>query len=294
MTGFMLKGPGGKSVELTHRTVAGRNPDCDIVLVEGHPSRRHAQIIARDGGAWLEDLGSANGTFVNDHKIKAPVQLSHGDRIRFDAEVWEFTAPAMLAATVVRSPAALAETVIAKSVQMPKAPGSWADPELKDGQGTKLFAPKDLQNMLQGPGSGALETIDAPHLRVVSGRLAGATLKLKANLATNVWDIGSDPGKDIVLPDDGVSGFHAKIVNEASRWKLIDQMSANGTFVNGAKSNISYLASGDRVRFGPIDCVFQLPARANQPATARNKRAWIIAAIAFVLTAAVLAIVLNG
>jgi pSer/pThr/pTyr-binding forkhead associated (FHA) protein len=97
-----------------------------------------------------------------------------------------------------------------------------------------------------------------------------------------------------MIPDAGVSGFHAKIVNEASRWKLIDQMSANGTFVNGAKSNISYLAAGDRIRFGPIDCVFQLPANASQPAARGNKRAWIIAAIAFALTAAVLAILLKG
>lgn len=296
MTGFMLTGPGGKSVELAERVILGRNPDCDIVLTEGHPSRRHAQITTRDGAAWLEDLGSANGTFVNERPLKAPVQLRNGDRIRFDAEAWEFAVPveAALGATVVRaSPvAADQQTIVAKSAQgPPAAPRSWADPDLKEGQGTKLFAPQDLSNMLPQGAVGAL-TIDAPQLRIMSGKLAGTTLKLQASQATNIWDVGCDPGKDITIPDDGVSGFHAKIVNEGNRWKLIDQMSANGTFVNGAKSNISYLASGDRIRFGPIDCVFQLPATVEPPATSSNARPWIVASIAFVVTAAVLAIVL--
>ena len=299
-TGFLLKGPAGKSLEVADRIVAGRNPDCDIVLVEGHPSRRHAQITVKDGAAWLEDLGSANGTFVNDRQITAPVQLRAGDRLRFDAEQWEFAvnAPAALdSATVLRAvPPVDNRTVIAKPVSPPtpaKAPGSWADPDLKDGQGTKLFDPKDLQKMLQAgaPGQGAAAAaLDAPYLSVKSGRLAGQNLKLKPSQSTNVWDIGSDPGKDIVIGDDGVSGFHAKIVNDGSRWKLVDQMSANGTFVNGAKSNISYLASGDRIRFGPIDCVFQLPAGSTPPRPGKRPP-WVMAAVSFVVTAVALAAV---
>ena len=287
-TGFLLKGPAGKSLEVTERIVAGRNPDCDIVLVDGHPSRRHAQLTTRDGGVWIEDLGSANGTFVNDRRISAPVKLRSGDRIRFDAEQWEFVAPPATGDT-----GATVRRVAAEKPKAGKAPGSWADPDLKDSQGTKLFDRKDLQNMLQaGGGTGEpVPVVDGIYLSVKSGRLAGQHLKLEAGPAINVWDIGSDPGKDIVIPDDGISGFHAKIINEGHRWKLIDQMSANGTFVNGAKSNISYLASGDRIRFGPIDCVFRLPVGANKPARA-GRRAWIIATVAFVATAAVFAIAL--
>jgi pSer/pThr/pTyr-binding forkhead associated (FHA) protein len=299
-TGFLLKGPGGKSLEVVDRIVAGRNPDCDIVLVEGHPSRRHAQITVKDGAAWLEDLGSANGTFVNDQQITAPVQLRAGDRLRFDAEQWEFTVstPAVLdSATVLRAvPPVDNRTVIAKPAKPAtpaKAPGAWADPDLKDGQGTKLFDPKELQKMLQAgtPAQAATATaLDAPYLIVKSGRLAGQNLKLKPSQSTNVWDIGSDPGKDIVISDDGVSGFHAKIVNDGNRWKLIDQMSANGTFVNGAKSNISYLASGDRIRFGPIDCVFHLPAGSTHVRRG-NRSPWMIGAVSFLVTGAALAAV---
>ena len=44
---------------------------------------------------WVKDLGSANGTFVNDTQIKDRYALNAGDRIRFDAEeyVLESSAP---------------------------------------------------------------------------------------------------------------------------------------------------------------------------------------------------------
>jgi pSer/pThr/pTyr-binding forkhead associated (FHA) protein len=294
-TRFILKGPAGKSLEITDKIVAGRSPECDLVLLQGHPSRRHAQLTIQADGVWLEDLGSANGTFVNDQRVAAPVQLRAGDRVRFDAEQWEFgvvAPPELEAATVLRSaPSAAHETVIANSGNTPRAPGSWADPDARDGQGTKLFDPQDLQKMLQASAAGGpVGDVDAPYLSVQAGRHAGHNLKLKTSAVTNIWDIGSDPDRDIVIDDDGVSAFHAKIVNEGARWKLIDQMSANGTFVNGHKSNISFLASGDRIRLGPIECVFQLPAAAaNQRPTAAKRPAWAIAVASFVGTAALLA-----
>ena len=293
-TRFMLKGTSGKSVELTDQIVAGRNPDCDIVLVEGHPSRRHAQLTLKNGSVWIEDLGSANGTFVNDRQITALTELRTGDQIRFDTERWELTVttPALEAKTVVRGASgANHQTVVPKTPKSAKAPGSWADPDLKDGQGTKLFDPKDLQKMLQegAPVHAAPAGIDAPYLSVKSGRLKGENLKLEPKQSTNVWSIGSDPDKDIAIVDDGVSGFHATIKNEGARWKLTDQMSANGTFVNGAKISVHFLSSGDQIRFGPTDCVFQLPA--GFKTSGRSKRpAWVIAAAAFVVTASALAL----
>ncbi|NJN50908.1 MAG: FHA domain-containing protein [Gammaproteobacteria bacterium] len=114
---------------------------------------------------------------------------------------------------------------------------------------------------------------------------------MKPGRETNVWEIGSDAVRDIVIDDAGVSAFHSKIVNEGSRWKIIDQMSANGTYVNGAKSNISYLKHGDRVRIGPVECTFQLPTTAaarESSATGSARPRWLMAVIAFAITVAVL------
>jgi pSer/pThr/pTyr-binding forkhead associated (FHA) protein len=295
-TRYILKGPSGKSLEITDTIVAGRNPDSDLVLVEGHPSRRHAQLTNRDGHVWLEDLGSANGTYVNDQAITTSVQLKSGDRIRFDEELWELTVVTPPsdsdAATVLREPRGDGhQTVVARTDDRPKPPGSWADPDMREGQGTRLFDPKDLQKLRQTNAvEPPQEDVDAPYLSVKSGRHAGQRLKLRADQQTNVWSIGSDPDQQIVITDDGVSGFHAKIVNEGSRWKLIDQMSANGSFVNDRKSNISYLTSGDRIRFGPVECVFQLPSKSRQGGRSGKLSTWMIALASFVVTAAILAI----
>jgi phosphoserine phosphatase RsbU/P len=64
--------------------ILGRHPDCHIVIEVGAVSRNHCQI-ARDGDRYLvEDLGSRNGTFLNEEtdKIEGRRELQIGDVIR--------------------------------------------------------------------------------------------------------------------------------------------------------------------------------------------------------------------
>jgi hypothetical protein len=73
----------------------GIYPDVDLGLDGGYDSgvsRRHA-IISLEGAAYvLEDLGSANGTFVNGHRLgpQAPVAIKHGDEIKFGTLILRF------------------------------------------------------------------------------------------------------------------------------------------------------------------------------------------------------------
>ncbi len=297
-TNFILKAvAGAKHVEINGTLTAGRNPDCDLVLSVGHPSRRHAELSLEDGRVWVKDLGSANGTFVNDRQVTERYALNAGDRVRFDAEefVLESTAPAVADnATVVRKPDDPAghQTVIAQN--RPRTPGSWADPDARGGQGTVLFDPKELERIKASGGasaSAAMGPVDAPYLVVQSGKHAGERLKLKPGKETNVWEIGSEAGRDIVIDDTGVSAFHSKVVNEGNRWKIIDQMSANGTYVNGTKSNISYLKHGDTVRIGPVECVFQLPTQGGARKGGKSagggtsRTLWVIVALVIIVVA---------
>ncbi len=64
--------------------ILGRHPDCHIVIEVGAVSRNHCQII-REGDAFhLEDLGSRNGTFLNDEpeKVAGRRQLKPSDVLR--------------------------------------------------------------------------------------------------------------------------------------------------------------------------------------------------------------------
>lgn len=59
----------------------GRAPDNGLVLHDGRASRRHARIFARAGSLLLADLGSTNGSWVNDRRVEE-MALGEGDRIR--------------------------------------------------------------------------------------------------------------------------------------------------------------------------------------------------------------------
>jgi len=67
----------------------GRLEDLDIPLDGEGLSRRHARIYRDDAGWNVEDLGSTNGTHVNDHKV-ARKQLTDGDLIRCGVAICKF------------------------------------------------------------------------------------------------------------------------------------------------------------------------------------------------------------
>jgi len=84
-------GHDAKTYRLHKHTVAiGRLPECDIVITDPGVSRRHATITLDDGGEYvLTDLGSTNGTIVNDEPVGEHI-LSNGDRITIGNTVLEF------------------------------------------------------------------------------------------------------------------------------------------------------------------------------------------------------------
>ncbi len=84
---FLLRGVSGvtfgRNFTLIGNMVVGRQGSCDITIPNDGISRQHARIITRPGSILLEDLGSANGTYVNDEPIDKAIVMV-GDEIRFD------------------------------------------------------------------------------------------------------------------------------------------------------------------------------------------------------------------
>jgi adenylate cyclase len=70
-------------ISLEDFNLIGRSPDASIRLVDGGASRQHA-TIRRDGQLfWVSDLGSANGSFINNVAVSTSRALRHGDRVQF-------------------------------------------------------------------------------------------------------------------------------------------------------------------------------------------------------------------
>jgi len=83
---FVIAGPGdhtGNTIEISATTVVGRDHGNGIQLDgDEFASGRHARIEPRPDGVWVDDLGSTNGTFVNDERITSKRLLAPGDVVR--------------------------------------------------------------------------------------------------------------------------------------------------------------------------------------------------------------------
>ena len=64
------------------RQVIGRGTTADIVLHDAHLSRQHAEIWLTGEGAAVLDLGSTNGTWLNDRRLTDVQWLADGDVLR--------------------------------------------------------------------------------------------------------------------------------------------------------------------------------------------------------------------
>ena len=73
--------PQGAVYEIGERAVIGREPGCEVTLSDPAVSRRHADIEWTYAGHLLRDLGSRNGTCVNDQPVVETI-LSEGDVVR--------------------------------------------------------------------------------------------------------------------------------------------------------------------------------------------------------------------
>lgn len=90
MPAFLRAHDKGLEFSLEDFNLLGRSPDASIRLNDGGVSRQHA-TIRRDGTLyWLSDLGSANGSFVNDVAVTTARALRHGDRIQIGTCVFTF------------------------------------------------------------------------------------------------------------------------------------------------------------------------------------------------------------
>jgi two-component system, NtrC family, response regulator HydG len=85
--------PAALTLEKGQAVSLGRSRENTVVLHDEHASRHHAQIYPDNGGWFLRDLGTLNGTFVNGEKITQAVRLQHNQvigiadmRLRFRQE----------------------------------------------------------------------------------------------------------------------------------------------------------------------------------------------------------------
>jgi pSer/pThr/pTyr-binding forkhead associated (FHA) protein len=169
-----------------------------------------------------------------------------------------------------------------------KAPPSWVLNNQQSVDGTAFFSRDSLQDSLRisEESNTVQQEVTEPTLIGNGDPVVGMRFQLIGD-DKNQWEIGRSPNADVMLNHESVSGAHAQIICDAGRWKVVDLMSANGTYVNGKKCLTGYLSSSDSVCFGSVECAFMLPDGEEQARSKTSRPGMKTAAIAFLLTSAV-------
>lgn len=80
----------GREFELGIELTVGRAAGCKITLPDDtFVSQLHARVFRNDEGAFVEDLGSTNGTYLNGRKLAAATKLKVGDHLQIGSTVLE-------------------------------------------------------------------------------------------------------------------------------------------------------------------------------------------------------------
>jgi len=234
--------------ELTKsETVIGRDESADLTIPSQAVSRRHARLLREGDGYVLEDLGSSNGTFVNNQKLTGRRQLKSGDQIRLGQAI-----------TLVYEAPKVEEVLdeSAKTVYRPKTP-------------VAPVASGAMQTMIgQEPMIGSKVNAGPSQLIVTIAGENPQTHTLTGQSLT----IGRQDGNNIVIPSQLVSRDHARLEKVNGGYKLTKSPEAKnpilfeGRELEGAR----VLRHGDIFRIGSLDpgmmvtMIYNAPSQAAQ------------------------------
>ena len=271
MTRTLVPEQGGDEVIINAMMTVGRDPACDLVLTEGQASRQHASVSPNNDGILVKDLGSTNGTFINDQQVGEGAVAKDGDRLRFDTIV--FNVKIQTAASA--KPTTNAETIVNAEAIKPAAekapapeqdiqtetPPEWALERNRSIEGTNILSDSKIDAIALSSDKPIVdnEEVEVPTLIGQADPIKSMRFQMDPNSGNSIWEIGRSDKSHIMINHPSVSTNHAQIIHEGARWKLVDSMSANGCFVNGTKGLTNYLSNGDTIKFGEIECVFLLP-----------------------------------
>ena len=79
----------GERIEIDRMLSVGRGVECDLVVNDTYLSTRHAQFSNDEGDLMVEDLGSTNGTYVNQELIAHRTRLERGDIVQVGGVLFE-------------------------------------------------------------------------------------------------------------------------------------------------------------------------------------------------------------
>jgi NADPH-dependent 2,4-dienoyl-CoA reductase/sulfur reductase-like enzyme/pSer/pThr/pTyr-binding forkhead associated (FHA) protein len=241
----------------------GRQAGAYLLIDKDSVSRRHAEISYANKQYVLRDMGSSNGTFVNEVRLEAgrAYILKPNDQVRFGKVkfVFQVQDASHAEGTMTR----LRSETLPSITKLHELTTGFYDPGGRDK--SSPYAPSG-QPILNADGSlslpGATQALpadivatfkEAPALIVmVHGSPQVVSLKQGRRIT-----LGRDKACDVVLAEVAASRKHAEVFPGPDGFYIRDLGSANGVLVNQAKIDNPYLlVHGDRILIGGIVVFF--------------------------------------
>lgn len=203
----------------------------DVLLGHGTVSRKHAKITVENGKAYVEDLGSTNGTTLDGRKL-APgekVELKDGAEVVFGSAALKYAAPELV-----------------EEVEQAEEP---------EAEVTEMAVEAAPEAVAEESSEAVDEVVEEAEPEVAAvGALVSKDGSIRFELKPGTYTIGRRQGaNDIVIPDPYCSGRHAELAVEDGKFVLTDVGSTNGTQVNGVKLEHNAprdVVPGDEITFG--------------------------------------------
>ncbi len=261
----------------TKMMTVGRQPGVFLLIDEGTISRRHAEISYANGQYILHDLGSTNGTFINNVRLEpsSTYALKENDQVRFGTTV-KFTflqrrlpeqitppAPVKVAAPT-DSTVAIKRTTTNRQPPPVGQPVLNADASLSLPGVTGAIPVDNVATFKEGPALVILVESSSN-----GGKKSPKIFPLKKDKRVM---LGRGKGNDIELLDVVVSRRHAEVFPGPDDLYIIrDLGSSNGVTVNQVKiEKPCILSHGDRIMLGSSHMIYFVDLHAGQEAGMRN------------------------
>ena len=90
MNARLVQKDSGDSYDLVGISILGRGADCSVQIPNMDVSRRHAMIRSQSDGFWFFDLGSFNGSYLNNSRVTTARRLVAGDQIQISDVCFRF------------------------------------------------------------------------------------------------------------------------------------------------------------------------------------------------------------
>jgi pSer/pThr/pTyr-binding forkhead associated (FHA) protein len=236
------------------KTTIGREDQCDIVLADSEVSREHTKLYIIDKQVQVKDMGSTNGTYLNNKRLEKITPIAPNDQLIIGPNLFKLESVANadeqeVELTCVLSVAQLRELADQPIPERPKGETTIDSPMDETMSGNR-------NDLMAGIYNKKIGLAKYPSVEIFYGAGSG----MKYLLPKGEYSIGRDEQCNICLDDSSISAVHGVLISKNGKVAFEDRGSLNGTILNNRIVKKATLGHRDTIMIGKTKLRFLDPS----------------------------------